>query len=204
MLTYGDNVYTYTVNGSLLTKTNAEGVTEYSYDAMGNLLRVKLPDNRVITYQIDARGRRIGKKVDGVFQYGFIYGDQLNPIAKVDEAGNILESYVYGLKSNIPEYIIKDNKKYKIISNYLGSPIEIAEASMGALPVLQIKYDSFGNILEQNGNFDLPFGFAGGIWDKETKLTRFGEGALKTHRNGNDAFRVSELLKPAEGIMMQR
>jgi hypothetical protein len=131
--------------------------------------RVILPNNRIITYQIDARGRRIGKKVDNAFEYGFIYiinnslqrendashkecvvpmGDQLNPIAKVDESGNIVEQYVYGLKNNVPEYLIKDNKKYKIISNHLGSPIEIAEANMGALPVLQIKYDSFGNILE--------------------------------------------------------
>jgi RHS repeat-associated protein len=81
---------------------------------------------------------------------------------------------IYGLKSNIPEYIIKNNEKYKIISNHLGSPIEIAEASMGALPVLQIKYDSFGNVIEETGNFDLLFGFAGGLWDKDTKLTRFG------------------------------
>jgi RHS repeat-associated protein len=81
---------------------------------------------------------------------------------------------IYGLKSNIPEYIIKNNEKYKIISNHLGSPIEIAEASMGALPVLQMKYDSFGNIIEQNGDFEIPFGFAGGLWDKDTKLTRFG------------------------------
>jgi RHS repeat-associated protein len=174
MLTYGDNTYTYTVNGSLLTKTNAEGVTEYSYDAMGNLLRVVLPDNRVITYQIDARGRRIGKKVDGVFEYGFIYGNQLNPIAKVDEAGNIVEQYVYGLKSNIPEYIIKDGKKYKIVSNHLGSPVMIVGGQAQDLPVLQIKYDSFGNIIEENGDFEIPFGFAGGIWDKDTKLTRFG------------------------------
>jgi RHS repeat-associated protein len=174
MLTYGDNTYTYTVNGSLLTKTNAEGVTEYSYDAMGNLLRVVLPDNRVITYQIDARGRRIGKKIDGVFVYGFIYGNQLNPIAKVDESGNIVEQYVYGLKSNIPEYIIKDGKKYKIISNHLGSPIMVLGGQTQDLPVLQMKYDSFGNIIEQNGNFEIPFRFAGGLYDKDTKLTRFG------------------------------
>jgi RHS repeat-associated protein len=42
------------------------------------------------------------------------------------------------------------------------------------LPVLQMKYDSFGNIIEENGDFEIPFGFAGGIWDKDTKLTRFG------------------------------
>jgi hypothetical protein len=39
---------------------------------------------------------------------------------------------------------------------------------------LQRKYDSFGKITSENGSLDLPFGFAGGIWDKDTKLTRFG------------------------------
>jgi RHS repeat-associated protein len=55
-----------------------------------------------------------------------------------------------------------------------------------------MKYDSFGNIIEQNGevsdsivnpvqypkpaslHFEIPFGFAGGLYDKDTKLTRFG------------------------------
>jgi len=90
----------------------------------------------VITYQIDARGRRIGKSIDGVFQYGFIYQDQLNPLAKVDEGGNVIEQYVYGMRSNIPEYLIKGGIKYRIISDHLGSPIAVTEASTEALPVL--------------------------------------------------------------------
>ena len=47
-------------------------------------------------------------------------------------------------------------------------------ATTGGLPVLSCKYDSFGNIIEQNGDFELPFRFAGGIWDEDTKLIRFG------------------------------
>jgi RHS repeat-associated protein len=39
---------------------------------------------------------------------------------------------------------------------------------------LQRKYDSFGKITSENGPLDFPFGFAGGIYDKDTKLTRFG------------------------------
>ena len=74
MLTYGSNSYIYDDNGTILSKTDTEGTTSYTYDALGNLIKVVLPDGRVITYQIDARGRRIGKKIDGVFIYGFIYG----------------------------------------------------------------------------------------------------------------------------------
>ena len=174
-----------------MTKSNSEGTTEYSYDAMGNLLRIKLPDTRVITYQIDARGRRIGKKVDEVFQYGFIYGDQLNPIAKVDKTGNMIEKYIYGLKSYIPEYLIKEGKKYKIVSNHLGSPVMVIDFDE-SIVVKEFKYDSFGNIISESGDFEIPFRFAGEvsdsnvnpvrhqkpaelpIYDEDTKLTRFG------------------------------
>jgi len=36
-------------------------------------------------------------------------------------------------------------------------------------------YDSFGNIIsDSNESFSLPFRFAGGIYDEDTNLLRFG------------------------------
>jgi RHS repeat-associated protein len=41
--------------------------------------------------------------------------------------------------------------------------------------VKQIEYDSFGNVFyDSDPNFAVPFGFAGGLYDKDTKLVRFG------------------------------
>ncbi len=41
--------------------------------------------------------------------------------------------------------------------------------------VKRIKYDTFGNVLnESNPAFAVPFGFAGGLYDRDTKLVRFG------------------------------
>jgi RHS repeat-associated protein len=41
--------------------------------------------------------------------------------------------------------------------------------------VKRISYDSFGNILEDtNPSFTIPFGFAGGLYDCDTGLVRFG------------------------------
>lgn len=41
--------------------------------------------------------------------------------------------------------------------------------------VKEIKYDTFGNILsDTKPTFTVPFGFAGGLYDRDTNLTRFG------------------------------
>ena len=41
--------------------------------------------------------------------------------------------------------------------------------------VLSLRYDSFGNVLEDtNPALTLPFGFAGGLYDPDTGLLRFG------------------------------
>ena len=46
------------------------------------MLSVTLPDNTLIEYLHDARNRRVAKLVDGVFERGWVYGDQLNPVAE--------------------------------------------------------------------------------------------------------------------------
>ena len=39
----------------------------------------------------------------------------------------------------------------------------------------RIDYDSFGNVIDDtNPSFDIPFGFAGGLHDRDTGLVRFG------------------------------
>ncbi len=41
--------------------------------------------------------------------------------------------------------------------------------------VKRVEYDTFGNVLsDSNVSLKVPFGFAGGLYDPDTKLTRFG------------------------------
>jgi len=69
--------------------------------------------------------------------------------------------------------MIKDSIKYKIISDHLGSPRMIVDPTGNI--VKDIRYDSFGNIIsDSNEDFSLPFRFAGGIYDEDTNLLRFG------------------------------
>src|SRR5262249_37794675 len=66
LLSYGQCTYLYKLDGSLQSKTCAEGTTTYDYDALGNLRGVALPSGTTITYIIDGKNRRVGKKVNGV------------------------------------------------------------------------------------------------------------------------------------------
>jgi RHS repeat-associated protein len=175
LLTYGNNTYTYTANGELLSKTDTDTntVTAYQYDVLGNLISVTLPDGTVIEYVIDGQNRRIGKKVNGTLVQGFLYENQLRPVAELDGNGNVIARFVYGTKINVPEYMIKNGITYRIITDHSGSPRLVVNSSTGQI-VQQIDYDEFGSIINDTNPGFQPFGFAGGIYDQNTKLTRFG------------------------------
>ena len=173
MLTYGDAVYTYTENGELLTKTVDGLETTYYYDVFGNLTGVDLPDGTEIRYVIDGMNRRIGKKVDGTLVQGFLYKDALNPIAELDGSGAVVSRFVYGTKFNVPDYMIRYGVTYRIISDHLGSPRLVINTTDGTT-AQQITYDEFGNVLDDTNPGFQPFGFAGGIYDWDSGLMRFG------------------------------
>jgi RHS repeat-associated protein len=173
LVAYGNEVYTYTDNGELAGKTGPSGTTEYGYDAFGNLVTVILPDDSVIEYVIDGENRRVGKKVDGVVVQGFLYEDQLRPVAELDGDGNIVSRFVYGTQINVPDYMIKNGVTYRIITDHLGSPRVVVDAGTGVV-VQRLDYDEFGNVTYDSNPGFQPFGFAGGIYDRHTNLVRFG------------------------------
>ncbi len=174
LLSYGTNTYTYTANGELLTKTEGGQTTTYTYDVLGNLTQVNLPDGTTIEYLIDGRNRRIGKKkVNGVLAQGFLYQGQLNPIAELDAAGTVIARFVYGAKANVPDYMVKSGITYRIISDHLGSPRLVINSTDGTV-AQRMDYDEFGNVLVDTNPGFQPFGFAGGLYDRDTGLVRFG------------------------------
>jgi RHS repeat-associated protein len=84
-----------------------------------------------------------------------------------------VSQFVYASKANVPDYMLRDGKTYRILSNHLGSPKLVVDITDGTI-VQEMDYDAFGNItFDSNPGFQ-PFGFAGGIYDLDTQLTRFG------------------------------
>jgi RHS repeat-associated protein len=173
LVNYEGTQYTYTANGELLTKTDATGTTHYAYDGLGNLRSVTLPDGTLIEYLIDSQNRRVGKKVNGGVVAQWLYGDQLRVVAELDGAGALVSRFVYGSRSNSPDYMIRGGVAYRIYSDHLGSPRVVVDAATGAI-VAKMQFDEFGNVLADTAAGFLPFGFAGGLYDRDTGLVRFG------------------------------
>ena len=173
MLTYGDAAYTYSDAGTLQTKNVSTDITSYDYDAVGNLRGVTLPDGTLITYLIDGLNRRMGKQVNGSLVQGFIYLNQLSPIAELDAGGTVVSEFVYGSKSNVPQLMRKGGITYRIISDHLGSPRLVVNTSDGTI-VQRMDYDAFGRVITDTNPGFQPFGFAGGLYDSHTGLVRFG------------------------------
>ena len=112
--------------------------------------------------------------MNGTLTQGFLYQDGLKPVAELDGSNDVVSRFVYATRTNVPEYMIKGGVTYRIITDHLGSPRLVINASTGAI-AQRIDYDEFGNTtLDTNPSFQ-PFGFAGGLYDRDTQLVRFGQ-----------------------------
>jgi RHS repeat-associated protein len=137
------------------------------------LQSVTLPSGHVVSYVYDGSNRRVGKKIDGVLQQGFLYRDAIKPVVELDGAGNVVSRFVYGTNPITPDYVIKGGNTYKIFADQIGSPRVVVDVSSGSV-VERIDYDERGNTLQDTNAGFIPFGFAGGIVDRDTGLLRFG------------------------------
>jgi len=129
-------------------------------------MSVQFPNGDNIEYLIDGQNRRIGKKVNGVIVKKWIYSGQLSPIAELDSTGNVVAQFVGNC-------MIKNGVTYKLVTDHLGSVRLVLNVATGTI-AQKIEYDDNGNVT-QNTNPDLqPFAYAGGLYDTQTKLVRFG------------------------------
>ncbi|NIQ91130.1 MAG: RHS repeat-associated core domain-containing protein, partial [Deltaproteobacteria bacterium] len=176
LLTAGDAAYEYDDDGYLTTRTVGTEppyeVTSYIYSSRGELLSVHLPNGRVIEYVHDPLGRRIAKKVDGAITEKYLWQGLTRLLAVYDGTGNLLMRFLYA-DGRMPVAMERGTALYYLTYDQVGTLRVVADSS-GSV-VKRIDYDSFGNILaDTNPTFDVPFGFAGGVHDRDTGLVRFG------------------------------
>ena len=169
----GSTSYTYQPGGELLTRTDGGGTTNYTHDALGNLLSVALPGGSVVSYVVDGEGRRIGRKLNGTLVQGFLYADDLHIVAELNGANALVSQFVYGDRGNVPAYMVKGGATYRLVTDERGSVRLVVNASTGSV-AQRLDYDAFGNVLLDTAPGFQPFGFAGGLYDALTHLVHFG------------------------------
>ena len=175
LLSYGPFDFTYTANGELETKTNRDTGEAwlFQYDALGSLLTVGLPNGDLVEYLVDGLGRRVGKKKNGVLLKQWIYRDVLKPVAELDGSGSLVTEFVYGSKSNVPDYVRRGGATYRVISDHLGSPRHVVNVANSSDVPFTASYSSFGEVTGTGLDW-MPFGFAGGTHDGDSPIVRFG------------------------------
>ena len=180
MTAYAGASYTYGNNGELLTKVQGVTSTTYTYDAMGNLRRAVVAvtspaSTTTYDYIVDGLNRRIGKKKNGTLVQGFVY-DGPRILAELDSSGSELSRFIYAAGEHSPDFMTRGGATYRLVKDHLGSPRLVVNMSTGTV-AQRIDYDEWGNATivgtELVARFQ-PFGFAGGLWDRDTGLVRFG------------------------------
>lgn len=168
--------YTYNLAGQLATKHNLaqpSQTTTCTYDEQGALLHVALPDGRAIDYELDALGRRTGKRINGTRTKGFLYWDNLRPAQELAANQSVVSTFFYGSRANVPDVIVKGGFQYRLVTDHLGSVRLVVNTFNGQI-AQRLEYDEFGNVLVDTSPGFQPFGFAGGLYDPDTGLVRFG------------------------------
>jgi RHS repeat-associated protein len=173
LLAQGATTYGYDAFGNRTRKVAGEGTTEYRYAGAGALTGVTLPDGALVEYVIDARGRRVAKKKDGVFHAGWLYDGQLRIVGEVNSTGTLTSRFVYGTVGHSPDVMVRGGVTYRYVHDSLGSVRLVVNAETGEV-VQRLDYDSWGVVTADTSPGLQPFGYAGGLYDSDTKLVRFG------------------------------
>jgi RHS repeat-associated protein len=172
LLTAGTKTYQYSLDGFLVSRTDGTSVTSYTYSSRGELLKVILPDGNVIEYVCDPLGRRIAKKVNGAILEKYLWQGMTRLLAVYDGSDNLLMRFEYA-DHRVPMSMTRAGVTYYLVHDQVGSLRVVADGAGNIIK--QIDYDSFGNVLyDSNPGFAVPFGFAGGLYDRDTGLVRFG------------------------------
>jgi RHS repeat-associated protein len=172
LLTAGSVSYLYDYDGFLVSKTDVSDVTQFDYSTRGELKSVTLPHGTSIAYVHDPLGRRIAKKVNGAIVEKYLWRGLTRRLAVYDGSDGLLMRFAYA-DARMAVAMTRSDGTYYLAYDQVGSLRIVADASGNVIK--RIEYDSFGNIITDTAPaVEVPFGFAGGLHDRDTGLVRFG------------------------------
>jgi RHS repeat-associated protein len=172
IITAGNETYQFDADGFLTSKTSGSYTSTYQYSSRGELLSASLPSGTTITYDHDPMGRRIAKRVNGTITEKYLWKDAITLLAVYDASDNLVMRFDYA-DGRMPVSMTYQGSTYYLAYDQIGSLKAVIDSS--GIIVKKIDYDSFGNIIsDSNPSFPIPFGFAGGLHDRDVGFFRFG------------------------------
>ena len=168
---YGENTYRYDEDGYLVEITTPTETTTYTYNTLGALTKVQTP-TKTINYHLNALNQRVAKEVNGVITEKYLWANLTTLLAIYDKDDNLVQRFEYA-DQRMPLSMTSNATKYYLHYDQVGTLRAVSDTNHNIIK--EITYDTYGNILlDTNKNFKVPFGFAGGLHDKDTKLVHFG------------------------------
>ena len=121
----------------------------------------------------NALNQRVAKEVNGTITQKYLWADLTTLLAIYDKDDNLIQRFEYA-NQRIPIAMTdKDNNRYYLHYDQVGSLRAISDKDHNIIK--EITYDTYGNIInDTNPDFKVSFGFAGGLYDSDTKLVHFG------------------------------
>lgn len=183
--------YNYDDEGNLISKVATDG-KQWKYEWAGNgmLKKVTRPDGNDVSFEYDALGRRTAKIYSGNITrwvwdgntplHEWKYNVNEKPVTTINEFGEInkdkaepvekLITWIFDEGTFKPAAKIENGKTQSIITDYLGTPVEMFDADGNQ--TWSVDYDIYGKIRKQyEGNaLDCPFRYQGQYGDEETGL----------------------------------
>jgi len=110
--------------------------------------------------------------VNGTAVEKYLWQGRTRLLAVYDGSGALKQRFEYA-DGRLPVAMTVGGTRYFLVYDQVGSLRAVLDSSGGI--VKTVEYDSFGNVIaDSNSAFAVPFGFAGGLYDADTGLTRFG------------------------------
>ena len=169
LITYAGTSYSYDAGGHL----SARGTDTFNYNVLGGLQSANLASGSTLTYLHPLGTRRLAESIDGTTTRQFLYSGGLTIAGELDATGTVRSVFGYSVSRGAPDFIERDGRTYRIISDDLGSPRLVVDCNSGQV-AQRMRHDAYGRVLEDTAPRFQPFGFAGGLYDPASGWVRFG------------------------------